>query len=155
MNTPLHIASIIVDESGIAPRGQEVEHERKVAIHDLIEWNHFAIRDATGPFHILLGSSENRITFQVTSETLNPPLLLTIPLAPFRGIIRDYMLICGSYFEAVKQGNMQKIEAIDMSRRGLHNEGADLLATLLADKVDMDYETARRLFTLLHTLHLK
>jgi uncharacterized protein (UPF0262 family) len=155
VTTTSHIAAITLDESGIARRTAELDHERNVAMNDLIEWNHFAIVDADGPYRVTLSTSENRITFSITSETLVPPLLLAIPFAPFRGIIRDYVLICGSYFEAVRNGNIPRIEAIDMSRRGLHNEGADLLSNLLSDKVQMDSETARRLFTLLHVLHLK
>lgn len=153
--TTSYIAAIMLDESGIAPRSGNLDHERSVAMNDLIEWNHFEVKDAEGPFRITLGTAENRITLSITSDSLIQPLLLAIPAAPFRGIIRDYMLICESYFEAMKSGNINKIEAIDMSRRGLHNEGADLLANSLGEKVSMDYETARRLFTLLHVLQMK
>lgn len=155
MSTTTYIASITLDESGIARRTAEVGHDRNVAINDLIEWNHFAVKDLEGPYRVTLGTSENRVTFAVASDSSDATQQLGVPLAPFRGIIRDYVLICESYFEAVRMGNIPKIEAIDMSRRGLHNEGADLLSTLLEDKVQMDSETARRLFTLLHVLQLK
>lgn len=153
--TTTYIASIVLDESGIARRTAELSHDRNVAINDLIEWNHFAVRDMDGPYRVTLGTSENRVTFSIASDANKATQQLGVPLAPFRGIIRDYVMICESYFEAVRLGNIPKIEAIDMSRRGLHNEGADLLASLLEDKVQMDYETARRLFTLLHVLQLK
>lgn len=155
MTTTSHIHAIVLDESGIAKRTPELEHERNVAMNDLIEWNHFAVKEAEGPYHVTLSTSDNRVTLSITSNTLKAPMQCAIPFAPFRSIIRDYVMICESYFEAVRVGNIPKIEAIDMSRRGLHNEGADLLTTLLQDKVLMDYETARRLFTLLHVLHLK
>ncbi len=155
MTTTSYIASITLNEAGIARRTPELDHERNVAINDLIEWNHFAVRELDGPYKITLSTAENRITFNILGESSATPALLAIPFAPFRGIIRDYVLICESYFEAVRNGNIPKIEAIDMSRRGLHNEGADLLSTLVSDKVQMDSETARRLFTLMHVLHLK
>lgn len=155
MNSPSHICAIELDESGIARRTAVLENERSVAMKDLIEWNHFAVRGAHGPFRITLGTAESRMTFSVRSDQLTEPMLIAIPLAPFRSIFRDYMLICESYFEAVKAGNLPRIEAIDMSRRGLHNEGAELLSDLLVDKIEMDTETARRLFTLLHVLNLR
>jgi len=155
MSETQHIASITLDESSIRQRTSELGHERHVAMNDLIEWNHFAVKDAEGPYDITLGTAENRIVLTVTSQSLKKPLVLAIPMPPFRSVIRDYFLICESYFEAVKTGNMARIEAIDMSRRGLHNEGSELLSTLLQDKVEMDSETSRRLFTLICVLHLK
>lgn len=153
--TTSYISAITLDESGIAKRSAELEHERNVAMNDIVEWNHFAVMGAEGPYRLTLSTAENRITFSIESDAPATPQLFAIPLAPFRGIMRDYLLIFESYFEALKNGNMSKIEAIDMSRRGLHNEGADLLSTLLQDKVQMDAQTARRLFTLLHVLQLK
>jgi uncharacterized protein (UPF0262 family) len=150
-----HIASITLDESSITRKTQALDHEREVAMNDLIEWNHFAVKGAQGPYAATLGVAENRISFTLTSATLKAPVVIAVPLAPFRSVIRDYFLICESYFEALKSGNMPRTEAIDMSRRGLHNEGSDLLTTLLADKVTVDSETARRLFTLICVLHLK
>ncbi len=153
--TAQHITAISLDESSLTARTPQLEHERQVAMNDLIEWNHFAIKQAQGPYTLILKTAENRVTLTATSAHLKNSIALAIPLAPFRSIIRDYFIICESYFEAVKTGNMPRIEAIDMSRRGLHNEGSDILTGLLADKVDMDSETSRRLFTLLCVLHLK
>jgi uncharacterized protein (UPF0262 family) len=150
-----YIESITLDEASIAPRTPELDHERSVAVHDLTEWNHFAVIGKKGPYAVTLGSSENRITLSIRTSAAAKPFVLAIPLAPFRSVIRDYGLICESYFEAVKTGNIARIEAIDMSRRGLHNEGSALLTGLLEGKVEMDTQTARRLFTLLHVLHLK
>lgn len=150
-----YIESITLDESSITRRTPELDHERSVAVHDLTEWNHFAVTGKKGPYAVTLGSAENRITLTIRAGAQSKPLVLAVPLSPFRSVIRDYGLICESYFEAVRTGNIPRIEAIDMSRRGLHNEGSDLLAALLDGKVEMDYETARRLFTLLHVLHLK
>jgi uncharacterized protein (UPF0262 family) len=155
IESPQHIDAITLDESSIKCRSPELEHERLVAVNDLIEWNYFAIKGTEGPYAITLSTSENRIAFKAKSKAAPQPLTVAISLAPFRGLIRDYFLILESYFEAVKSGNLPRIEAIDMSRRGLHNEGSELLTTLLQDKVTMDSETSRRLFTLICVLHLK
>ncbi len=155
MSATQHITAITLDESSIKPRSVEIEHERHVAMNDLIEWNHFALKDAEGPYELRLSTAENRFAFSVTSKTLTRPYNFFISLAPFRSLIRDYFLICESYFDAVKTGNLPRIEAIDMSRRGLHNEGSELLSSLLTDKVVIDSETSRRLFTLICVLHLK
>jgi uncharacterized protein (UPF0262 family) len=152
--TPQHITAVVL-EASLTARTPQLSHERQVAVNDLIEWNHFALKEASGPYSLTLRGAENRIIFTVTSPHLEKPATLAVPLGPFRGVIRDYFLICESYFEAVGTGNLARIEAIDMSRRGLHNEGSELLMGLLGDKVDMDSETARRLFTLLSVLHLK
>ncbi len=155
-----YIASISLDEASIAGRSKEIDHERSVAVNDLIEWNHFSIKkkdgiQMQGPYDIALSASKNRIVFSATSPSVAKPVAIPITIAPFRSLIRDYFLICESYFDAIKTGNLQRIEAIDMSRRGLHNEGADLLASMTAETLEMDYETARRLFTLICALHLK
>ncbi|MEI6729888.1 MAG: UPF0262 family protein [Pseudomonadota bacterium] len=155
MTTTQYIKAISLDEKGIKKRSPHIEHERSVAMNDLIEWNHFAIKDVSGPYEITLGTAENRIKITAISEHAPDPIAISLNLAQFRSIIRDYFIICESYFDAVKLGNVPRIEAIDMSRRGLHNEGADLLAILLADKVTMDSDTARRLFTLICVLHLR
>ena len=155
MPTTQHIEAIFIDEASITKRSAEIDHERTVAINDLIEWNHFAINNTKGPYQLTLKTAENRISFLVVSSSLDKPITISLTLSPFRSIIRDYLMICESYFDALKTGNLPRIEAIDMSRRGLHNEGADLLTSLLADKVTIDSETARRLFTLIYSLHLK
>ena len=155
MNTTQHIEAIFIDEASITKRSDEIEHDRAVAINDLIEWNHFAIKDIVGPYQLTLKTAENRIVFSVISNSITKPITISLTLSPFRSIIRDYLMICESYFDALRTGNLPRIEAIDMSRRGLHNEGADLLTSLLLDKVTIDSETARRLFTLIYSLHLK
>lgn len=154
------ISTLTIDKASITKRSREIEHEISVAINDLIEWNHFEVKNKSGenvegPYTVTLGTSDNRISLKVEAKSLSKPMSITVSVSPFRSLIRDYFLICESYFEAVKQGNLPKIEAIDMSRRGLHNEGAELLTSLTQEKVVMDYETARRLFTLICALHLK
>lgn len=154
------IASITLDEQSITRRTAEIDHERMVAINDLIEWNHFVIKDGKGndiegPYEVALGTAGTHIRLSASSSAISKPVIVKITIAPFRSIIRDYFLICESYFDAIKSSNMSRIEAIDMSRRGLHNEGADLLVSLTEGKVIMDTETARRLFTLICALHLK
>jgi len=150
-----YIYAITLDEASITSRSPPIDHERTVAMNDLIEWNSFSIREFTGPYAVLIATSENRISLQVTSQASPETVTISLILAPFRSLIRDYFLICESYFDAVKAGNLPRIEAIDMSRRGLHNEGAELLQGLIADRVQLDSETSRRLFTLLCALHLK
>lgn len=150
------IVKITLDERTVVRRNADVEHERAVAIYDLLEENRFAPRaDYPGPFHLHLGIEENRLALDIRStadETLERVML---PLAPFRGIVKDYFLICESYYNAIRRATPSQIEAIDMGRRGLHNEGSELLRERLADKVEIDLNTARRLFTLLCVLHIR
>jgi uncharacterized protein (UPF0262 family) len=155
MENTHHIASLTLDESSVFARMPEHEHERQVAITDLVDWNHFALPGSEGPYDVVLGTADNRITMKINARELLTPQFLNLPLAPFRTLIRDYFLICESYREAMKTGNMARIEAIDMSRRGLHNEGSRLVQSLMSGKADMDFETARRLFTLICVLHIK
>ena len=151
------IASLTLDDGSIIRRTPEVEHERAVAIHDLLEENEFRPEECAGngPYDVFLSIAENRVTFHVSAASMTAPARLTLALQPFRGIIRDYFLICESYFEAIKTASPSKIEAIDMGRRGIHNEGSQLLQELLEEKVKIDFETARRLFTLICVLHIK
>lgn len=150
------ISHIILDEKSIVRRSPQVEHERKVAIYDLLEENHFAPRKGfTGPYHITLGVSEDRLQFDVCDEQGTALVFIALSLKSFRGIIKDYFLICESYFEAIKTKAPSQIEAIDMGRRGMHNEGAEMLRDRLSEKVDIDIDTARRLFTLICVLHAR
>jgi uncharacterized protein (UPF0262 family) len=150
------IVKITLDERTVVRRNPDVEHERAVAIYDLLEENSFAPAGGyPGPFHLHLGIEENRLVLDIRStddETLERVMLA---LAPFRGIVKDYFLICGSYYNAIRRATPAQIEAIDMGRRGLHNEGSELLRERLADKVAIDLNTARRLFTLLCVLHIR
>jgi uncharacterized protein (UPF0262 family) len=150
------IARIQLDEASILRRAAEVEHERATALADLLRENSFSPHGVSaGPYEVFLSVRENRLRFEIRAERLAEPLNVVVPLAPFRGIIRDYFLICESYFEAVKAANNYKVEAVDMGRRGVHNEGSELLLTMLEGKISLDFETARRLFTLICVLHIK
>ncbi len=150
------IAGIFLDEKSVISRSPQVEHERKVAIYDLLEDNHFAPTDGSeGPFNLHLGIVENRLVFDVRDTDDGPQTRFTMPISPFRSIVKDYYMVCDSYFKAIKTSTPSQIEAIDMGRRGLHNEGAEILAERLADKVVIDKDTARRLFTLLCVLHIR
>jgi uncharacterized protein (UPF0262 family) len=150
------IVKIALDERSVVRRNADIEHERAVAIFDLIEENSFApAGDLAGPFHLNLGLEENRLILEIRSTAEEPLERVTLPLTPFRGIIKDYFLICESYYQAIRTASPSRIEAIDMGRRGLHNEGSELLRERLADKVAIDLDTARRLFTLICVLHIR
>ncbi len=150
------IAGIFLDERSVISRSAQVEHERKVAIYDLLEENYFAPADGLeGPFNVHLSIVENRLVFDIRDTDDNPQQRFTLPISPFRSIVKDYYMICDSYFKAIKSSTPSQIEAIDMGRRGLHNEGAEILAERLADKATIDTDTARRLFTLLCVLHIR
>ncbi len=150
------IADIFLDEKSVVSRSAQVDHERKVAIYDLLEENHFQpSSDYTGPFNLHLSIAENRMVFDVRDIENNELVRFTQPLSPLRSIVKDYFMVCDSYFKAIKSSSPSQIEAIDMGRRGLHNEGADILKERLAEKVGIDTDTARRLFTLICVLHIR
>ena len=146
------------------PRGirwnADIEQERRVAIFDLLENNSFQpviplINGHDGPYRLLLSTQENRLLFALMTEDESPVGDFKLPLSPFKRIVRDYFRICESYFDAIKSASPSKIEAIDMGRRGAHNDGATLLMDALKEKVIVDFDTARRLFTLVCVLHLR
>lgn len=155
------LIEVTLDDAGLPPPTPEVEHERRVALFDLIEENSFALPGRgdqpapPGPYRLALSVSEGRLVFAVSSEARAPLAAFYLSLSPFRQIIRDYFAICASYFDAVKRLPPAQIEAIDMGRRGIHDEGSRLLAARLAGKVETDHATARRLFTLICVLHFK
>src|SRR5689334_11724620 len=150
------IVKITLDERTVVRRNPDVEHERAVAIYDLLEENSFAPTGGyAGPFHLHLAIEESRLVLDVRSTEDEPLERIMLPLAPFRGIVKDYFLICESYYNAIRRATPSQIEAIDMGRRGLHNEGSELLRERLADKVAIDLNTARRLFTLVCVLHIR
>ena len=150
------IAGITLDEHTVVRRNADIEHERAVAISDLLEENHFAPASGFGgPFHLHLAIEENRLGIVVRSATKEASETFLLPLAPFRGIVRDYFMVCESYYEAIRRSSLAQIEAIDVGRRSLHDEGSTLLIERLADKVAIDHDTARRLFTLICVLHLR
>ena len=150
------ISNIELDEKSVISRSPQVEHERKVAIFDLLEENSFSLRNGdTGPYQLKLRIEDNRLIFNLHGSNNQYLSDISLPIRAFRRIVKDYFLICDSYFEAIKTKAPSQIEAIDMARRGLHNEGADLLKERIAEHVDMDMQTARRLFTLICVLHIR
>jgi uncharacterized protein (UPF0262 family) len=150
------IAKITLDEKTVVRRNADIEHERAVAIFDLLEENTFApVSGYDGPFNLDLAIEENRLILDIRDTKDVSLERIALSLAPFRGIVKDYFLICESYFAAIKRASPTQIEAIDMGRRGLHNEGSELLRERLADKVVVDLGTARRLFTLVCVLHIR
>lgn len=150
------IAQITLDEKSVVRRNPDIEHERAVAIYDLLEENSFVpVGGYDGPFHLHLRVEDNRLVFDIRDTSDQPQESVALSLAPFRGVVKDYFLICESYFAAIKRASPAQIEAIDMGRRGLHNEGSEILRERLADRVAIDQNTARRLFTLLCILHIR
>lgn len=150
------IASIEIDEKSLAPAGPDAEHERKVAIFDLIEDNSFkVIGHDGGPYNVLLSLADNRLVFDISEADGSPVRKLLLSLTALRRVIKDYFLICDSYYDAIRNATPSHIEAIDMGRRGLHNEGSQVLTERLADKAEVDFDTARRLFTLVCALHAR
>jgi len=154
------IAQITLDEATILWRNADVEQERRVAIYDLIEENSFkplrsAERGAAGPYHLHLSVTDGRLAMDIkdTDEQLLETLL--IGMARFRRPIREYFAICDSYYQAIRKATPAEIETIDMARRGIHNNAAELLLERLEGKVETDFATARRLFTLICVLHIK
>lgn len=156
MSQTEYIARMTLDEGNVIRRKPEVEQEREVALADIIKENYFAPAGLNkGPYDVVLGTSENRMMFRITSSTMDDEQIVTLNVTPFRSMIRDYFIICESYFAAIKSSDPYRVEAIDMGRRGIHNEGSDLLRKLLGDKIQVDFATARRLFTLICVLHIK
>lgn len=152
------IATIMLDDASIIRRTPEVEHERRVAIADLIDENSVALigkaTEHPGPYDLFVSVREGRLTLRFTSKATTTAEV-AVPLPPFRGIIKDYFLMCEGYYEAIKHAPADKIQTLDMARRSVHNEGSELLQNQLAHAVTMDFATARRLFTLICVLHIK
>jgi len=150
------IIDVILDERSIGRTTPEVEHERKVEIFDLLERNVFALENGTpGPYCVRLAIAEKRLVFEVMDESRTPLTAVALSLTPFSKLIKDYFLVCESYYEAIKTAPPSRIEAVDMGRRGLHDEGSQLLIERLKGKITTDFPTARRLFTLICALHWK
>ena len=153
------ICHIEIDEKGLARPTPEIEQERRVAVFDLLEENSFALprRDdrmvPDGPYRLGLAIREGRLVFDVATEGGDKAAEFHLSLGPFRQVVKDYFQICESYFDAVKRLPPSQIEAIDMARRGIHNEGARVLQERLEGKAEVDRDTARRLFTLICVLH--
>lgn len=151
------LVSVTLDEESIGRSNPDVEHERKAAIYDLLEQNFFAPdeHEEEGPFGLHLSITGNRLVFDVRREDGTPVVAHLFSLTPLRRIVKDYFLICDSYYQAIRTATPDKIEAIDMGRRGVHNEGSRILMERLKGKVKVDVDTARRLFTLISVLHWK
>jgi len=150
------LASITLDERSIVRRTREIEQERDIAIYDLLEANSFRPEGSHGgPYDLQLGIEENRLVFSIALEDGTAHGKVMLSLTPFRRVIKDYFLICESYFRAIRTAPPSQIEALDMGRRGLHDEGSKILADRLKGKIALDHNTARRLFTLICVLHLK
>jgi uncharacterized protein (UPF0262 family) len=150
------IASLELDERSVVYRSRDVEHERAVAIYDLLEENRFApTSGAEGPFDLRLGIEESRLVLDVRDKDGRAIERIQLSLGSLRRIVKDYFIVCETYFEAIKAHSPSRIEAIDMGRRSLHDEGSEILRDRLADQVEIDFPTARRLFTLVCVLHIK
>jgi uncharacterized protein (UPF0262 family) len=150
------LVEVTLDQASIGRNNAEVEHERDVAIFDLLEKNSFALEGHDGgPYTLHLSLADNRLVFTVGDTDRAPIQHVMLSLSPFRRLVKDYFLICESYYQAIKTQPASRIEAIDMGRRGLHDEGSQLLLERLKGKIAIDLATARRLFTLLCALHWK
>jgi uncharacterized protein (UPF0262 family) len=149
------IIDIELDERTIIRRSEDIEREKQVAILDLLEQNYFQPAGQDGPFRILLRIEDGRLALELRDEEGAPQETIRLGLARFKRPVRDYFAICESYFKAVRSDTPHGLETIDMARRAVHNEAAELLRECLGDKVEMDFDTARRLFTLICVLHIK
>lgn len=156
MSETERIVNFTLDEETVVRRNADVEHERKVAIFDLLEENFFKpAGDVAGPYSLKLSIVEGRLAFDVRDADDQGLKTVILALSPFRRIIKEYFDVCDSYFTAIKSSSPSQIEAIDMGRRGLHNDGSDLLRERLDGKIELDNATARRLFTLICVLHIR
>ena len=154
------IIDIKLDERTILWRNADIEQERRVAIFDLLEGNIFQPVAADeqgyhGPYKVMLGVEEGRLTVSIAAADDRPLESFVLPLAPFRRTVRDYFAICDSYYQAIRQATPSQIETIDMARRAIHNDAAETLKDRLENKVIVDFDTARRLFTLICVLHIR
>ena len=154
------IIDVQLDESTILWRSADVEQERRIAIFDLIEGNYFAPQREhgdgyAGPYRIALSTEEGRLVIAIKREDDSPLETLILAMGRFRRPIRDYFAICDSYYQAIRQSTPQQIETVDMARRAVHNEAAELLIERLTGKIEVDFDTARRLFTLICVLHIR
>ena len=149
------IIAIDLDERSIVRRNEDIEQERRVAISDLLHGNHFDLAGHEGPYRVRMQVEDGRLAIHVGDQTDAPLELVRLGLGRFRRLIRDYFHICDSYFKAVRSSDPESIVTIDMARRGIHNEAAELLKDCLSPQVEVDFDTARRLFTLICVLHIK
>ena len=149
------ITKIDLDHAGRTTR-EEMTHERRAALHDILEGNQFHPEGMeAGPYHLRLSSEENRLLFHIESQKDKSQSVQSLSIKAFRGLIRDYFLVCESYYDAIASAPLSRVEELDRSRRSLHDEGGWALQTRLKGKITMDSETARRLFTILCVMHMK
>ena len=150
------IVHLSLDDPALVARNPDLEHERRVAIFDILESNHFALIDGPdGPYRLKLSLADRGIVFAISDGEGAVLSRIELSMTPFRRNIRDYFMICESYFEAMRTATPERVETIDQARRALHNESAELLKSRLADKVTPDDDTARRLFTLISVLQMR
>ena len=150
------LVAVTLDEASIGRSNPDVEHEREVAIYDLLERNSFApVGHDCGPYALHLSINAGRLVFDIRLADGTPVVAHLFSLSPLRRIVKDYYIICDSYYQAIRTATPDKIEAIDMGRRGIHNDGSNILMERLKGKVTVDLDTARRLFTLICVLHWK
>ncbi len=153
---PFRMVAIELDEKTLVRRTRQIEQEREIAIYDLLEENSFKpMNSPGGPYKVVLSIEESRLVFDIRLEDDSQHGRIMLSLTPFRKVVKDYFLICESYFKAIREAPPSQIETLDMSRRAVHNEGSQLLLDRLSGKIDVDHDTARRLFTLICVLHLK
>ncbi len=160
MGSDYRICHIELDEKSIIRRNADIDHERRVAIFDLLEENAYEplgelANGYQGPFRVILRMVENRLAMDIHTEEDEQLTVITLPLTLLKRTIKEYFQICDSYFAAIKNASPRQIETIDMARRGLHDAGSEILRDRLADKVKMDFHTARRLFTLICVLQIR
>ena len=151
------LVAVTLDEASIGRSNPDVEHERAVAIYDLLEDNTFAPNDEEeqGPFALHLSITGARLAFEIRRADGTPVVAHLLSLTPLRRVVKDYYTVCDSYYVAIRTATPDRIEALDMGRRALHDEGSNLLMERLSRKVTLDFDTARRLFTLICVLHWK
>jgi uncharacterized protein (UPF0262 family) len=150
------LVAVTLDEETIGRSNPDIEHERQVAIYDLLEQNSFQpVGDSNGPYALHLSITGNRLVFDIRDQNGKPVIAHLLSLTPLRRIVKDYFTVCDSYYEAIRTATPDKIEALDMGRRSIHNDGSRVLMERLKDKVKLDNDTARRLFTLICVLHWK
>jgi len=153
---PQRIVAVTLDKKSLGRASLDVEYERAVAIDDLIEDNSFApVGHDGGPFALHLRMADNRLVFDIRRADDTPVVVHLLSLNPFKRVVKDYFLVCDTYYEAIRSATPERIEALDMGRRALHDEGSKLLQERIKHRVIVDFNTARRLFTLVCALHWK
>lgn len=150
------LVSIVLDEKSIRRSNPNIDHEREVAIFDILDANTFALEGRDdGPYKLTLGIVEDRLVFSVGNETVETIVTHVLSLSPLRRLVKDYFIVCDSYYDAIRSAPPSRIQSIDMGRRALHDEGSRVLMERLKGKITLDHDTARRLFTLVCALHWK